>query len=167
LSPGRSYDEKARSLPDEGRNETEKERLDRNLDELFQGLRVALPGVQVLFAFLLVLPFQQRFAEVTGFQKGVYFVTLLCTAAASLCFVAPTARHRVQFRRDDKAYVVFSSNQLAIAGLAFLGAAIVGAVVLVTDFLFEGWAAFACGATVATVIGWVWFGSPLNRRLNR
>ena len=88
------------------REETEEERLDRNLDELLQELRVALPGIQVLFAFLLVVPFQQGWAEVTDFEQTVYYVTLLLTASASVCLIAPTARHRMRFRELDKEWVV-------------------------------------------------------------
>jgi hypothetical protein len=168
LTPGRrNYEAWAKELPTNGRRETQKERLDRNLNELFMGLRVALPGVQVLFAFLLILPFQQRFSDVTGFQEKVYFATLLCTAAASLFLIAPSARHRVQFRRDDKAYVVFTANQLAIVGLAFLGLAMVGVVLLVSDFLFSTVTAIVSTAAVASALAWVWFGSPLSRRLSR
>jgi Family of unknown function (DUF6328) len=168
LTPGRrNYDEWADQLPNEGRRETEKERLDRNLNELFMGLRVALPGVQVLFAFLLVLPFQQRFSEVTAFQEKVYFATLLCTGAASVLLIAPAARHRIQFRQDDKAYVVFTASRLAIAGLAFLGIAMVGVILLVSDFLFSAAAAIVCTGVVAAILAWAWFGSPLSRRLSR
>jgi Family of unknown function (DUF6328) len=146
--------------------ETEAERLDRNLDELLGGLRVALPGVQVLFAFLLVLPFQSRFDLVTDFQKGVFYVTLLATALASVCFIAPTARHRIRFRKGDKAYVVLSANELAIRGLAFLSVAIVGAIVLVSDFLFGPAATVAAGVGISVALLWTWFGSPLLRQRN-
>ncbi len=162
----RNYEQWAKDLPAEGRRETEKERLDRNLNELLMGLRVALPGVQVLFAFLLVLPFQQRFAEVTRFQEKVYFATLLCTALASILLIAPSARHRIQFRQDDKAYVVYTANQLAIAGLAFLGLAVVGVILLVSDFLFSTVTAVISTSVVAGVLAWIWFGSPLRRRLS-
>jgi hypothetical protein len=145
--------------------ETEAERLDRNLDELLGGLRVALPGVQVLFAFLLVLPFQARFDLVTGFQQGVFYVTLLATALASVCFIAPSARHRIRFRGGDKAYIVLTANQLAIRGLMFLAVAFVGAIVLVSDFMFGTAAAVAAGAGVAVALVWTWFGSPFLRKL--
>jgi hypothetical protein len=148
-----------------GRDETPYERLDRNLEELLAGLRVALPGVQVLFAFLLILPFQQRFDGVTAFQEKVYFATLLCTAAASIMFIAPPARHRIQFRRGDKAYVVFTANRLAIAGLVFLGLAMTGATLLISDYLFSTGAAAVSTAAVGVVLVWAWFGSPLARRL--
>jgi Family of unknown function (DUF6328) len=150
-----------------GRDETPYERLDRNLEELMAGLRVALPGVQVLFAFLLILPFQQRFSDVSEFQENVYFATLLCTAVASILLIAPSARHRIQFRRGDKAYVVFTANRLAIAGLAFLGLAMIGAILLISDYLFGAATAAVSTTAVALALAWAWFASPLARRLRR
>lgn len=149
---------------DAGRDESAKERLDRNLDELLQGLRVAITGVQVLFAFLLVLPFQSGFPDVTTFQEKVYFATLLCTAMASVFLIAPSARHRIRFRQDDKTYVVFSANRLAIGGLAFLGLGMVGAVLLVSDYLFGVATAIVATAVVSGALFWLWFGSPLTRK---
>ncbi len=145
------------------RDETELERLDRNLDELLSSLRVALPGVQVLFAFLLVLPFQSRFPDVTGFQEKLYIVTLLCVAVATILMIAPTARTRLRFRADDKAWVVRSANRLAIAGLVFLGAGTVCALTLVTDFLFGTALTIGVAATGAALLAWLWFGAPLVR----
>src|ERR671930_1960263 len=97
-----------------GRQESEHERLDRNLGELLQELRVALPGVQVLFAFLLVVPFNQRFPDITNFQRTIYFITLLLATAATACLIAPTAHHRVEFRQQDKKRIVFSATRLAV-----------------------------------------------------
>lgn len=153
--------------PGHGRVESAKERLDRNLEELLGGLRVALPGVQVLFAFLLILPFQSRFGEVTAFQEKVYFATLVCAALSSVLLIAPSARHRIRFRKNDKAYVVFTANRLAIAGLAFLGLGIVGAMVLVSDFLFGTIPAFVATAAVFVGVAWLWFGSPLARDIGK
>jgi hypothetical protein len=145
------------------RRETPVERLDRNLEEMFAGLRVALPGVQVLFAFLLVLPFQSGFPDATAFQEKVYFGTLLCTAMASILLIAPSARHRLRFRKGDRAYVVFTANRLVIAGLGFLGLGMTGAILLVSDYLFS----IVPAAIATTVVGggllWLWFGSPLSR----
>jgi hypothetical protein len=143
--------------------ESERERLDRNLDELLGGLRVALPGVQVLLAFLLVLPFQSRYELVTEFQEGTFYVTLLTTALASVCFIGPTARHRLRFRKGDKEYIVLSANRLVIMGLGFLSVALVGAVVLVSDFIFGTTAAVIAGVGVGAAIGWTWFAAPLLR----
>src|SRR3978361_1600465 len=95
----------------DGRRESDKERLDRNLNELLGELRVALPGVQVLFAFLLAVPFNQGFAKVTEFEKSMYFVTLISTAIAAALLIAPSSLHRLMFRRDDKRYIVFTANR--------------------------------------------------------
>jgi Family of unknown function (DUF6328) len=145
------------------RNESEKERLDRNLEELLQGLRVAITGVQVLFAFLLVLPFQSGFPDVTDFQEKVYFGTLICVALASALLIAPSARHRLRFRQDDKAYVVFTSNWLTIAGLAFLALGMVGAILLVSDYLFGTATTVIATLVVGLALLWTWFASPLMR----
>lgn len=145
------------------RHETELERLDRNLDELLASLRVALPGVQVLFAFLLVLPFQARFPETTSFQEKLYLVTLLCVALSTFLLIAPTARNRLRFRHSDKQWVVTSANRLSIAGLVLLGMGIVCALTLVTDFLFGAVLTIAVAATGALAIGWLWFAAPLRR----
>src|SRR2546423_4816528 len=109
------------------RPESREERLDRNLAELLQELRVALPGVQVLFAFLLVVPFNQRFTATTPGQRAIYFVTLLLTAAATVFLIAPSVHHRVQFRRQEKEEIVVVGNGLAVIGLAVLAVAMTGA----------------------------------------
>jgi hypothetical protein len=148
----------------DGRNETEKERLDRNLGELLGELRVALPGVQVLFAFLLTVPFNQRFAEASDFEEAVYLVTLLLTAMASALLIAPSAYHRVEFRQDDKRHIVYVSNRFAIAGFAFLALAMASAVLLVTHFLFGPAAGIVCTAGVLIVLAGFWFALPVRRR---
>jgi hypothetical protein len=151
---------------DKGREESEKERLDRNLQELLGELRVALPGVQVLFAFLLVVPFNQRFADITSFQRSTYFVTLLCATAASACLIAPTAHHRIEFRAQDKKRIVFAATRLAIAGLALLAAAMTGAVMLITDFLYSSTTVAIVAAGVALVFLLLWFAWPIKRLLD-
>jgi predicted anti-sigma-YlaC factor YlaD len=148
---------------DTGRNETEKERLDRNLEQLLGELRVALPGVQVLFAFLLVVPFNQRFADITSFQQTVYFVTLLCATAACACLIAPTAHHRIEFREQDKERIVFGGNRLAIVGLGLLATAMTGAITLVTDFLYSSTTTTIAAALVALLFATLWYGIPLRR----
>jgi peptidoglycan/LPS O-acetylase OafA/YrhL len=148
------------------RDETEKERLDRNLEELLQELRVALPGVQVLFAFLLVVPFNQRFADITSFQSTVYFITLLLATAASACLIAPTAHHRIEFRQQDKKRIVFTATKLAVVGLAFLAAAMTGAVILVTDFLYHETMVWITAVAAATLFTGLWFAWPLKRLLD-
>lgn len=150
----------------EGRSETEKERIDRNLLELISELRVALPGVQVLFAFLLVVPFNQRFVEVTPFQEKVFLATLLLTAAASALLIAPSVHHRLQFRRQQqKERVVIVGSRLTIAGLAALGFAMLGVVVLVTDFVFNTPTTVIVGLGTGALFATLWILLPLRDRL--
>jgi Family of unknown function (DUF6328) len=148
-----------------GREETEEERLDRNLSEMLQELRVALPGVQVLFAFLLAVPFQQGFEKITEFQKGAYFGTLICTAISAVMLISPTAYHRLTFRYQQKRKLVFYSNRFSIIGLGFLALAMTGAIMLITDVLFGTAATVAMTAGTVLVFGFFWFGLPLQRRL--
>jgi hypothetical protein len=149
------------------REETERERLDRQLNQLLNELRVAMPGVQVLFAFLLAVPFQQRFAEVTDFQKHVYFVTLLAAATASALFIAPTAYHRLMFQARDKPRLVALSSKFAVGGLVALAIALNGAVLLVTDVLFDGAAVVVTTIVTVTLYIGLWFVLGLVRRLAR
>jgi Family of unknown function (DUF6328) len=151
---------------DSGREETEEERLDRNLSEMLQELRVALPGVQVLFAFLLAVPFQQGFEKITQFQKGAYFGTLICTAISAVMLISPTAYHRITFRYQQKRQLVYYSNRFSIIGLFFLALAMTGAVMLITDVLFGTAATVAMTAATILVFGFFWFGLPLQRRLS-
>lgn len=152
--------------PETRRDESDWERADRNLDELLGELRVALPGVQVLFAFLLVVPFNQRFAQVTDFQEKLYFVTLLLTAGASAFLIAPTIHHRLEFRHQDKEYIVVVANRLAIVGTILLALAMTGAIMLVTDVLFSAATAVIAASAVALLFALLWYGLPL-RRLRR
>jgi hypothetical protein len=148
-----------------GRDETEEERLDRNLGEMLQELRVALPGVQVLFAFLLAVPFQQGFEKITDFQKDVYFGTLICTAFAAVLLISPSAYHRVTFRYQQKRELVFYSNRFSIVGLAFLALAMTGAIMLITDVLFSTTATIITTGLAASAFSFFWFALPLQRRL--
>ena len=145
--------------------ESKEERLDRELIELLNELRVALPGVQVLFAFLLGVPFTQRFAQVTDLQKDVYFVTFLCAAVATALLIAPSAYHRLEWRRGDKEHLLVVSNRLAIAGTAFLALSISGTVFVVTDLLFNKTSAAVMAGLTAAFFGWFWYAMPLLRRL--
>ena len=154
------------SEQDDRPRESEKERLDRNLGELLQELRVALPGVQVLFAFLLVVPFNQRFADITSFQRTVYFITLLLATAATACLIAPTAHHRIEFREGHKKRIVFAATKLAVAGLVLLAAAMTGAVLLVTDFLYQSTVVVIVAPLVALLFTVLWFGWPVKRLLD-
>ena len=147
-----------------GRDETEAERLDRNLGELLQELRVALPGVQVLFAFLLAVPVQQNFTKITGFQEKAYFATLLLTAASAVLLISPSAYHRMTFRMQQKDDLVFLANKLSIAGLALLALAMTGAIMLITDVLFGPVATAVTSALALTMFVVFWAALPLRRR---
>jgi hypothetical protein len=149
--------------PQTGRDESESERIDRNLQEMLGELRVALPGVQVLFAFLLVVPFNQRFAEVTDFQQTLYFATLLFTTASTLCLIAPTVHHRIEFRRQDKENIVKTGNRIVILGLTLLAVAMGGAVTFLTDFLYKSGTVWAVSIGTVAAFALVWYVIPLRR----
>jgi hypothetical protein len=151
-----------------GRDETPAERHDRQLGELLQELRVSLPGVQVLFAFLLTVPFSSRFAETTEAQRDVYFATLMLTLAATVLLMAPPALHRILFRRGVKGEIVEIGHRLMLAGLVMLALALAGAAVLITDFLFGSRAAtVAVGAATLVATGVLWALLPLLVRRRR
>lgn len=152
--------------PGSGREESERERLDRNLNELLQELRVALPGVQVLFAFLLTIPFAQRFAELTTAQERMYLGILLSTTISAVLLIAPSAYHRINFRKQKKGSLVFLSNVLAIVGLGFLALAMTGVVLLVTDFLFATPVTIVCTTLAALMFILFWYALPLRSRLS-
>jgi Family of unknown function (DUF6328) len=154
----------AEPAPLHGRDETPLERADRNLSELLGELRVALPGVQVLFAFLLIVPFNTGFDDATAFQRDVYLFTLVCTAVASALLIAPSMNHRLEFRRGDKEHLVEVSNRLTIAGLSFVALAITSAMLLVTDYVFGTVEAIVTTTAVALAIALLWFALPLGRR---
>jgi hypothetical protein len=147
------------------RNETPLERLDRNLQEMLSELRIVVTGVQVLFAFLLVVPFNSGFANIGPFQRGVYFVTLLLAALAAVCMLATPAHHRLLFRCDDKRHIVFTANRLMIAGLAFLALAMCGSLLLVATKLFGITTGAITVGIAASFFLVVWFGLPLMRKM--
>jgi high-affinity Fe2+/Pb2+ permease len=149
--------------PGSGRDETELTRVDRNLQEMLGELRVALPGVQVLFAFLLVVPFNQRFGEVTSFQKAIYFTTLMFTTASGMCLIAPSVHHRIEFRRQHKEQIVEAGNRIVIVGLAFLAVAMTGAVLFITDVLYGAPTPAIVAVGVALGFSLLWFAVPLRR----
>jgi membrane-associated HD superfamily phosphohydrolase len=149
-----------------GREESEDARLDRNLGELLQELRVALPGVQVLFAFLLAVPFQQNFTQITPFEKKVYFATLLCTAISAALLIAPSSYHRLTFHLQQKHELVFLANRFTIAGLTFLALAMTGAIVLITDVLFGGVMTVITGVGAITMFATLWYVLPLRHRFS-
>jgi hypothetical protein len=147
-----------------GRDESEGERLDRNLGELLQELRVALPGVQVLFAFLLAVPFQQNFTKITPFQERIYFATLLLTALSAVLLISPTAYHRLTFRMQQKRHLVFLANKFSIAGLACLALAMTGAIMLITEVLFDPTMTAITSAAAFAMFLVFWLLLPLRRR---
>ena len=147
--------------------ETPKERHDRELIELLNELRIALPGVQVLFAFLLAVPFAQGWTKVGEFQKDVFFVAFLAAAVASALLIAPSAYHRLRWRVEDKGRIVRISNRLAIGGLFFLAVAICACVLLVTDSIFDRTKAIATTGAVGAVFVVLWYGLALAGHLRR
>lgn len=146
------------------RDESTAHRLDRNFSELLQELRVAQMGIQILFAFLLGIAFQQRFASISRFDRAVYLVTLLCAAVSAALFIAPVAMHRAMFRRHLKDELVSYTARLAAAGLAFLALSMLGALLLIVDFLEGGTAAAITTAVAALVFGGLWVVLPLRWR---
>jgi hypothetical protein len=147
--------------------EDRKERVDRELIELLNELRVVLPGAQVLFAFLLTLPFTGVFARLTSAQRDVYFASFLSTAAGAALLMAPSTNHRLRFRERDKEQMLFWFNRLTLAGTVFLALAIVGVVYVVTSVVFETPLAALVAGLVA---GWFivfWYAIPLYHRWRR
>ena len=149
------------------REETEHERLDRELNQLLNELRVAMPGVQVLFAFLLAVPFQQRFADVSSFQRDIYLVTLLSAAVATAFLIAPSAYHRIAFQQHEKEHIIRLGTRWFVCGLIALAVAMSCAVLLVTDVLFQTTTVVIVVASVVALFGWLWFGIGLRRRAKR
>jgi amino acid transporter len=141
------------------------EELDQEWSELIEEHRLAMPGTQVLFAFLLVLPFQQRFQELTENQVYVYFSALLCAAIGIILLITPTANHRLRWRRGDKEALLVAANRAAIAATVFLAAGMSASVYLITDFLFGEPATAAVTAPLGALFIWLWYGLPLLRRM--
>jgi hypothetical protein len=143
------------------RDETETERIDRNLEELIHELRVAIPGVQVLFAFLLTMPFNSRFGMLTAAQEKLYFAILICTSLAATLLIAPSMHHRLQFRMNRKKRILLWSHRLAIVGLTLLALGMTGAVFLIGDFVFDSTTAAIGAAIPAFLILITWYVVPL------
>ena len=148
----------------DSRDESGAERADRNLAELLQELRVAGLGVQVLFGFLLSLPFTTRFARLSHGQRDLYLATLLLSALATALLLGPVAYHRLVFRRGQKEGLVRTASVMAIGGLAVVGLAVSAAVLLVTGFVASGVPAVLITVFVVCVFGILWFAFPLARR---
>jgi hypothetical protein len=145
--------------------ETKDERLDREMIELLNGLRVIIPGVQVLLAFLLTAPFNQRFQSLNGQEEGAYFVSLLSTAAATAFLIAPSTYHRILFRARDKEHLLRVGNILTLVGTLFLATGVITAVALVTSFLYDGRMTATVTAVAVALFALLWYGLPLMRRL--
>ena len=144
--------------------EDDRNRIDRELAELLEEVRVAIPGAEVLFAFLLGVAFTERFKELTSTQRSVYFMILVVTAAATALLIAPTAYHRLRFREGDKERLVVSATRMVIASLVLLLVAVAGTVYLVGDLLYSSPIAGVFGALTAIWFVWFWFGLALTRR---
>jgi predicted membrane channel-forming protein YqfA (hemolysin III family) len=145
--------------------ESQEERLNRELIELLNELRVLLPGVQVLFAFLLTVPFTNQFRRITHQQEVVFFVTFLLTTVATVLLISPSAYHRLRWRQKDKEQMLRTANRLAITGMGFLAAALTGAVWLLTDLVFASAAVvYLVTAAAAALVLWFWYGLALIRR---
>ena len=149
----------------EAHGEGDRELEHRRFIELLNELRVALTGVQILFAFLLTVPFTQRFARVSDFQRHVYFVTLLCAAAAVALLIAPTAQHRMLFRRHHKHDLVLLGGTMTLLGLGFLALAMCGVILLITDILFKAATVIVVTACVGAAFLTLWYLMPLIQRL--
>jgi O-antigen/teichoic acid export membrane protein len=151
---------------EENMKEDPQERTARETIELLQELRIVIPGVQVLFAFLLTVPFNQRFTELNTVQRDVFFATLLCTAAATALLIAPSAHHRLLFRKGLREQRLKMGNLLAILGLVFLVPAMVGVVFVITDLIFGSAVALVVTVAMALLFSLLWFVLPLPYRGN-
>ncbi|MGB9185578.1 MAG: DUF6328 family protein [Solirubrobacteraceae bacterium] len=150
---------------DTGRpGETEEEKLDRNTIELLNELRVVATGIQVMFGFLLIVPFNTGFRRVSSFERTDYFVTLLCVAVSAVLLMSPSIHHRILFRHHEKPYLVRVANRLAIMAMIFLAVSLIGILLLVSDVVVGGAAPVAVGAVATVTISVLWFGLPLVRR---
>ena len=144
--------------------ESRQERIDRELIELLNELRVALPGVQILFAFLLIVPFQQAASRINDFDRDVYFVALVAAAVAMALLIAPAAQHRVLFRQHDKEQLLLRGSRSAFAGLLVLAVAISAVLLLVVDVFFSRTLAWVTSGAVAALLAWWWVAVPFWHR---
>ncbi|WP_106129496.1 DUF6328 family protein [Pseudosporangium ferrugineum] len=146
------------------KNESEKQRWDRNFADLLQELRVAQTGVQILFAFLLTLPFSNGFPKVTEFQKDTYVLALITAAFATAMIISPVAFHRALFRQGRKPELVRYAHRMATGGLAFMLVSMVSSVLLITDYLLDFWIAVLLTAVTGAYFLTFWAAIPFARR---
>lgn len=146
-------------------DETPHERVQREHEQLFQELRAIIPGVQVLFAFMLTVAFTDRFRDLTDVQRWVFYLTFLCAGVGLVLLLAPASYHRVQFRRGDKDTLLRVANIEALAALVLISLAVAGTVFLITDLLFTTSAAVAVAVTMWVLVSVLWWGVPLARRI--
>ena len=158
-------DPRAGTGPDRSSQESHQQRVNRELIELLNELRVALPGVQVLFAFMLSVPFQQGFQKIDELQRGVFICAFVTTAVATILLMAPTAYHRLRFRDGDKERMLGTANRLAIIGMAFLAVALGLVTFLVCDLIVSDVTASLITSGVVVLVTALWFGLPLSRRV--
>jgi hypothetical protein len=145
-------------------NESPKERIDRELGELIDEIRVILPGVEILFGFLIILPFSEGFRDIAGYERLIYLASMLCTSAGLALCVAPTTYHRLRFREGDKEHLLFVANRLVIGAAVLIALGIVLSVYLVVQTMHAGTVAAVIAALNAAWFAWFWFGLPLLRR---
>ena len=146
-------------------DEDAKERVDRELIELLNELRVALPGVQVLFAFMLVVPFSQGFSSLTSVERWIYFAAFIAAALGAALLIAPSSYHRLRFRQGDKERMLRTSNRLLLSGMAMVAVSTALSVGLISEVVFGTGVALVAGIGIGAWLGWFWYGLPLNRRL--
>ena len=144
--------------------ESELDRLNRELDQLLSELRVALPGIQVLLAFLLTVPFTDRFHDLATSTKDVYFAAVTLVASASVLLIAPTVHHRLRFRDGIKEEMIQSANRLAVAGMACLGLGLGAAMYVAGEAAFPGSFARWIGVAIVVLAGLLWFVLPFRFR---
>lgn len=145
----------------ERESETPKERANRELIELLNELRVVTPGVTVMLAFLLAVPFAKGWSRVTTFQRDVFIVAFLATAVSVALLAAPSSYHRLRFRHGNKERMVRVGNRLALAGIAASAVSLEAVVLLVMDYVLSFEAAIAAAASLGVVVGSLWYGLPL------
>ncbi len=146
------------------RNETSDEQLDRNTIELLNELRVAGAGIQIMLAFLLVVPFNTGWKRTSSFERTDYFLTLAWVAVAAFLLMAPPIQHRLLFRHHEKRYLVTMGNRFAIAGMACLALGFTGILVLLSDYVVGGIAPIITGVLTLAITGGLWFVMPLVQR---